>query len=927
MQRWLRGDEAQGPKTVGRQGAYPVLLTALVLALLAFGPAWATDTDCDGNEFDGGDYTCAMPGITIPDISGTGISITKWPNGNSDDGYFDIEMPSTFRWYGQNYDIVYISTNGFVSFGSAGANREMRSTPNNPNGGTPNATVYAYGDDLDPSAGGNVYYQLSGTCNSGGDDFDCFIVRWDGVPQFGGAVDVTVSLGLDMTGSSRAVVEITAENGDTGDAYPQILGTENADGSAGLWYLADPVNDTNSGGATTGDEFVFSPEADTTPPTVTSTTPSDGATGVAVGANIVVNFDEAMNTGSVTLTVEQGTDPGGFSPSWSNGDTRVTYTHNDFDEWTDYILSITGDDLVGNTLDPSNSPETGPAGCGTTKYCWGFRTEDTTAPAAAEKQTTTSADIQVDVEWADLPTGQAGGPSGVLVLQKLAEPVPDTPTDGQSYSIGDSVGTSTVVCNEEDASSNGCTDSFFVTNGNTYYYKSFVYDEALNYSPGNETVGIPKSDSNFDWAYTSEAAILNRVVPIPNQQTVGIGNDQWLHRLGHGDGLRSGWDPPVVGAAVQGAPNAVDISFDGTADLTAFVSAQDGFIYRFGLDADGPAENSLDVIDYLDTQGTACTGFGILQASPVVMFDEFNQANTVTDDVVVQPTRCGSSDNAVVLMDHTLSVLDTYTDTAADGSGDSTPDGLGISNAKPRLLYREDLAVNNLVYVPLRAGDTEESSLVVLEIANAGGGTPGFGDPAYATLNGFGGLDASPGIARRGSNRQLLIGNTNGELYLFDATARVGSAPDYSLNQIDAYTDAATDGAVTGVSIGNGLAVGGSHVNYVVWTTDTTVHGITIGLDGRFDESSYWSQSISTPSEPLVLQYGGNTYAYVGAGDGYVYELDARDGGTVTESFLIEAGTTVGDVSIDIGAGPGSPGTQGLTAGTTSGRIYWVALN
>jgi hypothetical protein len=909
----------------------PILLALLGLSLLAFGPAWATDTNCDGGEFDGGNYTCTMPGVTIPDISGTGISITKWPNGSSDDGYFDIEMPSTFRWYGQDYSIAYISTNGFVSFASSGANREMRSTPNNPNGATPNAAVYAYGDDLDPSAGGSVYYQLSATCNDGTGDFDCFVVRWDSVPQFGGAVTVTVSLGLDMTGSSRAVVQISGESGDTSAAYPQILGTENADGSAGLWYLADTVNDTNSGGATTGDEFVFAPEADVTAPTVTSTTPADGATDVAVGANVVVNFDEAMNTSTVVLTVEQGTDPGDFSPSWSNGDATVTYTHGDLDEWTDYILSIVGDDLVGNSLDPSNSPVTegggGPAGCGTTKYCWSFRTEDTTAPSATTKQTTTSADIKVDVEWADLPTGQSGGPTGVLVLQKLAEPVPDTPTDGQSYSVGDNIGTSTVVCNETDATSNGCTDSFFVSNGNTYYYKSFVYDEALNYSTGNETVGIPKSDSNFDWAYTSEASILNRVVPIPNQQTVAIGNDQWLHRLGHAGGLRSGWDPPVVGAAVQGAPNALDLNPGGAADLTAFVSAQDGFTYRFDLSADGPAENSQDVIDYLGTQGNACTGFGILQSAPLVMFDAFNQANTVTDDAVIQATRCGSADNAVVLMDHTLTVLDTYTDTAADGAGDSTLDGLGISNAKPRLLYREDQGVNNLVYVPLRAGDTEESSLVVLEVANAGGGVAEWGDPAYATLTGFGGLDASPGMVRRGSNRQLLIGNTNGELYLFDATARTGSAPDYSLNQIDSYTAAATDGAVKGVSVGNGLASGGSHINYVVWTTDTTVHGITIGLDGRFDASTYWSQSISTPSAPLVLQYGGNTYAYVGAGDGYIYELNARDGGTVTESFLIEAGTTVGDVSVDIGAGPGSPGTQGLTAGTTSGRIYWVSLN
>ena len=59
--------------------------------------------------------------------------------------------------------------------------------------------------------------------------------------------------------------------------------------------------------------FTTAAAADTTPPTVTTTSPATGATGVAVAANITATFSEAMtassiSTSSVTLVV-QGTTP------------------------------------------------------------------------------------------------------------------------------------------------------------------------------------------------------------------------------------------------------------------------------------------------------------------------------------------------------------------------------------------------------------------------------------------------------------------------------------------------------------------------------------------------------------------------------------------------------------------------------------------
>lgn len=1052
MVSWLRGDKATSPAAAGR-GAVRLTLLAAMAALLVVGPAFATDTDCDGTDNDDGGYVCTYGTATdnVPDISATGTAVSKWPAGNSDDGYYSTELPAGFTWYGTEYTEIYISTNGYVTFSSTLANREMASVSGNPNTAAPNAAIYGYGDDLTFASTGTLYYDESGTCTGDYNGDSCFIVQWDQVPVFGDSDSrVTLQIALNFD-ENVALVEVEQEDNVDSANVPNIVGTENADGTIGLWYLGAGAADSNSGSVTAGDNFVFMVDAgaditapnvssttptngatyvalaqdvvvnfdeamatgsvtltveegvdpgDLTPawtngdatvtythsdfaeaddytlsivgtdvagnaldysgspvtaagggpagcgttkycwsftttetdaPAVSSTTPTNGATDVAVSADVVANFDEAMSTGSVTLTVETGTDPGDLSPTWSNGDQTVTYTHSDFDEATVYTLSLVGTDLAGNALDYSASPVTegggGPAGCGTTKYCWSFTTDDTTAPSATQKQTTTSADLEVTVEWDDLPTGVAGGPDGVLVLQALGTSVTDAPTDGVTYSLGDSIGSATVACIAEETDT-ACTDQFFVSNGNTYYYKSFVYDAALNYSSGTETAATPKATSSFDWAYLSQAAILNPVVPIPNQSVVGIGNDKWLHVLGSADGLRDGWTPPVVGAAVQDLPNAVDLNPGGAADYTAFVAAQDGYLYRFDLASDGTAENSIDVIDTLDTAGTACTGFGILQAAPIVLFDSFASGNVADDDLVIQATRCGSADNAVVMLDHSLSVVDVYTDTAADGgTTDSNADGLGISNALPAAYYSSTGNQNVFVYVPLRSNDAEDSSLVVLEVANAGGGVPQWGEPAYATVTGYGDVDTSPVIVRRSGDAALAFGNTDGEIYLFSALARDGSGVDYSLTYRDAYTDASGDGAVSGVGVSNYYTSGGGDNNWVVWSTDTMVHGIKIGPDGRFDDASYWSQSVTTPSKPLVLQYGGNTYAYVGTGTGYVFELDCRDGGTITGQHFLESGTTVGDVTIDTGAGPGSPATQGFVGGTTSGRIYWVGLD
>lgn len=99
---------------------------------------------------------------------------------------------------------------------------------------------------------------------------------------------------------------------------------------------------------------------DTARPTVVSVVPANLATGVAITANVVITFSEAIVTGTFAYTFTPN--PGGLSVAWSAGNTVATISHTDFATGTSYQVSITtATDLALNTLNP-------------TPYTWSFTT-------------------------------------------------------------------------------------------------------------------------------------------------------------------------------------------------------------------------------------------------------------------------------------------------------------------------------------------------------------------------------------------------------------------------------------------------------------------------------------------------------------------------------------------------------------------------
>ena len=118
-------------------------------------------------------------------------------------------------------------------------------------------------------------------------------------------------------------------------------------------------------------------EKDTTAPTVSSISPTDGQTGVSISENISVTFSEAMNTASVTTNTSDTSCSGSFqlssdtfstcvqmssSPSSSNSDKTFTVDpSSNLSYATSYKIRVTTGvkDIAGNVLCSQYETSTG----------------------------------------------------------------------------------------------------------------------------------------------------------------------------------------------------------------------------------------------------------------------------------------------------------------------------------------------------------------------------------------------------------------------------------------------------------------------------------------------------------------------------------------------------------------------------------------
>ena len=110
-----------------------------------------------------------------PNLGGGGSEIYINDSGDNNDDVETIDLPFTFTFYGEDYDRVSITSNGWISFGET----DMRSFRNYtlPGPGGPSPMVAVFWDDLKTTNGGDVYVYYNS-------QDDAFIIEWSQVRTF-----------------------------------------------------------------------------------------------------------------------------------------------------------------------------------------------------------------------------------------------------------------------------------------------------------------------------------------------------------------------------------------------------------------------------------------------------------------------------------------------------------------------------------------------------------------------------------------------------------------------------------------------------------------------------------------------------------------------------------------------------------------------
>ncbi len=170
-----------------------------------FGYTWTDSDDPEGPIYDWVEIS------TVGSLAGTGDDISL--------GAFDLGFPMTF--YGQMFDTVRISTNGFLSFTSTSS---PYVNPVLPSYSVPDNVVAPFWDDLNPSAGGEIYYWAD-------PDADRFVVQFQDVVRYGTATTETFAVILKANGS------VTFQYREVSDTGHCTVGIENSDASDGLTVL------------------------------------------------------------------------------------------------------------------------------------------------------------------------------------------------------------------------------------------------------------------------------------------------------------------------------------------------------------------------------------------------------------------------------------------------------------------------------------------------------------------------------------------------------------------------------------------------------------------------------------------------------------------------------------------------------------------
>ena len=141
---------------------------------------------------------------------------------DSDDISEKVSLPFPFTFYGNTYTSLWICSNGFISFTDSDVSYDNTFVPNS---NSPNNTICALWDDLNPKASGSgkIYYKS---------EPNRFIITWDNVYKNGATNPQRFQ--IILYSDDKIDINYASITSDARDS--STVGIENADGTQGIQY-------------------------------------------------------------------------------------------------------------------------------------------------------------------------------------------------------------------------------------------------------------------------------------------------------------------------------------------------------------------------------------------------------------------------------------------------------------------------------------------------------------------------------------------------------------------------------------------------------------------------------------------------------------------------------------------------------------------
>ena len=193
---------------------------------------------------DGYGYVGEYTGYNWIDISASGTPV---PGLGDDDFQGPFPIGFDFNFYGSVWSEYFISSNGFLSFGS-GSNILSNQCPL-PNVTSPNNIIALMWDDLDPGDTSDlVYYQSFTTCPVGVGQ--CLVVQYENFHHYPGGGPIAGTFEAILYEDGSILLQYEDAGAETGSGSTTGIENNNAASDWGLTY------DCNTAGGVAGGDGV-----------------------------------------------------------------------------------------------------------------------------------------------------------------------------------------------------------------------------------------------------------------------------------------------------------------------------------------------------------------------------------------------------------------------------------------------------------------------------------------------------------------------------------------------------------------------------------------------------------------------------------------------------------------------------------------------